>query len=52
LKNKNQDYGFNDEIVKILKFDKRVKNQNLKSKHWGPNFKYHQNLNWNVKLNL
>jgi hypothetical protein len=33
LKNKNQDYGFNDEIEKKLKFEKRVKNQNLKSKH-------------------
>ena len=30
--------------------DKWVKNQNLSSKHWGHNFKYHQNLNWRVKL--
>jgi hypothetical protein len=27
-----------------------IKNQNLKSKHWGHNLKYHQNLNWMVKL--
>jgi len=47
---KNQDYGSNDEIENKLKFDKRVKNQNLKSKHQGPNFNYHQNLNWKVKL--
>jgi hypothetical protein len=26
---KNQDYGFNDEIENKLKFDKRIKNQNL-----------------------
>jgi hypothetical protein len=42
---KNQDYGSNDEIKNKLKFDKRVKNQNLKSKHQGSNFNYHQNLN-------
>jgi hypothetical protein len=36
---KNQDYRFNDEI--IIFFYKRVNNQNLKSKHWGPDFKYH-----------
>jgi hypothetical protein len=42
---KNQDYGSNYEIENKLKFDKRVKNQNLKSKHQGPNFNYHQNLN-------
>jgi len=30
--------------------DKWVKNHNLKSKHWEHNFKYHQNLNWMVKL--
>jgi len=27
-----------------------IKNQNLKSKHWGHNLKCHQNLNWMVKL--
>ena len=32
-----------------IKFDKKVKNQILKSKHWGPNFKYHQILNWIIK---
>jgi hypothetical protein len=26
---KNQDYGSNDEIENKLKFDKRIKNQNL-----------------------
>jgi hypothetical protein len=32
-KKKNQDYGFKDNIEKKLKFDKSIKNQNLKSKH-------------------
>ena len=30
---KNHDYGSNDKIKNKLKFDKRVKNQNLKLKH-------------------
>jgi hypothetical protein len=47
---KNQDYGSQDEIENNLKFDKMNKNQNLKSKHWGSDFKYHQTLNWRVKL--
>jgi hypothetical protein len=47
---KNQDYGSQDEIENNLKFDKMNKNQNLKSKHWGPDFKYYQTLNWRVKL--
>jgi hypothetical protein len=33
-----------------LNFDKKVKSQNLKSKYWGSNFKYHKTLNWRVKL--
>ena len=37
-------------LKKTLEFDKSVKNQNLKSKHWVPNFKYHKTLNWRVKL--
>jgi len=31
-------------------FDKTVDNQNLKSKYWGSNFKYHQNQNLEVQL--
>jgi hypothetical protein len=30
---KNQDYEFKDNIENKLKFDKSIKNQNLKSKH-------------------
>jgi hypothetical protein len=30
---KNQDYGSNDKIKNKLKFDKRAKNQSLKSKY-------------------
>jgi hypothetical protein len=30
---KKQEYGFNDEIKNKLKFDKSVKNKNLKPKH-------------------
>ena len=47
---KKQDYGSNDEIKNKLKHDKMIKNQNLKSKHRGHNLKYHQNLNWMIKL--
>jgi hypothetical protein len=28
----------------------RLKSQNLKSKHWGPNLKCHKTSNWRVKL--
>ena len=30
---KNQDYGSNDKIKNKLKFDKNIKNKNLKPKH-------------------
>jgi hypothetical protein len=33
---KKQDYGSNNEIENKLKSDKKVKNQNFKSKHRGP----------------
>jgi hypothetical protein len=54
--NKDQNWKKNkimDPMMKLKKkieFDKRAKNQNLKSKHWVPNFKYHKTLNWRVTL--
>jgi len=41
---KNKNYESNNEIENELKFDKIDKNQNKKSKHWGSNIKYHQNI--------
>jgi hypothetical protein len=52
IKKKNQDYGSNDKIKNKLKFDKNIKNKNLKPKHWGPKTKYHKILNWRAKLKI
>ena len=46
--NNNNNYGLKYELKE--KNWLRVKNQNLKSKHWWPNSKYHQTLNWRVKI--
>jgi hypothetical protein len=47
---KKQEYGFNDEIKNKLKFDKSVKNKNLKPKHWGPKPKIPSNIEMKCQI--